>query len=51
MGFLDNKLQATIDVFKNETDGLVAQDTKKLVQLLLMHLLHRKLGSMEVYRF
>ena len=30
MGFLDNKLQATIDVFKNETTGLVAQDTQKI---------------------
>ena len=30
MGFMDNKLQATIDVFKNETTGLVAQDTQKI---------------------
>ena len=30
MGFLDNKLTATIDVFSNETTGLVAQDTQKI---------------------
>ena len=30
MGFFDNKLQAVIDVFKNETSGLVAQDTQKI---------------------
>tara|TARA_E500000178_G_scaffold1776_1_gene1962 strand:- start:1722 stop:4811 length:3090 start_codon:yes stop_codon:yes gene_type:complete len=30
MSFLDNKLQATIDVFKNETVDLVAQDTNKI---------------------
>ena len=30
MAFLDNKLQATIDVFKNETVDLVAQDTNKI---------------------
>ena len=30
MSFLDNKLQATIDVFKNETNGLVGEDTNKL---------------------
>ena len=29
-GFLDNKLTATIDVFSNETSGLVAQDTQKI---------------------
>ena len=29
-GFLDNKLTATIDVFSNETTGLVAQDTQKI---------------------
>ena len=30
MGFFDNKLQATIDVFKNETNGLVGEDTQKI---------------------
>ena len=30
MGFFDNKLQAVIDVFKNETSGLVSQDTVKI---------------------
>jgi TonB-linked SusC/RagA family outer membrane protein len=30
MGFLDNKLTATIDVFSNETTGLVAQDTQNI---------------------
>jgi TonB-linked SusC/RagA family outer membrane protein len=30
MGFLDNKLTATIDVFKNETNGLVGEDTNKI---------------------
>ena len=30
MGFFDNKLQAVIDVFNNETTGLVAQDTQKI---------------------
>jgi TonB-linked SusC/RagA family outer membrane protein len=30
MGFSDNKLQAVIDVFKNETSGLVSQDTVKI---------------------
>ena len=29
-GFLNNKLTATIDVFSNETTGLVAQDTQKI---------------------
>ena len=29
-GFLDNRLTATIDVFSNETTGLVAQDTQKI---------------------
>ena len=30
MGFFDNKLTATIDVFKNETNGLVGEDTNKI---------------------
>ena len=30
MGFLDNRLTATIDVFKNETNGLVGEDTNKI---------------------
>jgi TonB-linked SusC/RagA family outer membrane protein len=30
MGFFNNKLTATIDVFKNETNGLVGEDTNKI---------------------
>jgi len=30
MSFLDNRLQTTIDVFRNETNGLVGEDTNKL---------------------
>ena len=30
MGFLDNRLTASIDVFKNETNGLVGEDTNKI---------------------
>ena len=30
MGFFDNRLTATIDVFKNETNGLVGEDTNKI---------------------
>ena len=30
MGFFDNKLTAIIDVFKNETNGLVGEDTNKI---------------------
>ena len=29
-GFFDNKLQVALDIFENDTDGLVAQDTQKI---------------------
>jgi hypothetical protein len=48
MGFMDNKLQATIDVFKNETTGLVAQDTQKISTTAIdAGAPYTNLGSME----
>ena len=48
MGFMDNKLQATIDIFKNETTGLVAQDTQKISTTAIdAGAPYTNLGSME----
>ena len=48
MGFFDNKLQAVIDVFKNETTGLVAQDTQKISTTAIdAGAPYTNLGSME----
>ena len=48
MGFMDNKLQATIDVFKNKTTGLVAQDTQKISTTAIdAGAPYTNLGSME----
>ena len=52
MGFMDNKLQATIDIFKNETTGLVAQDTKKISTTAIdAGAPYTNLGSMEANGF
>ena len=52
MSFLDNKLQATIDVFKNETVDLVAQDTNKISSTAIdAGAPYVNLGSMETTGF
>ena len=52
MAFLDNKLQATIDVFKNETVDLVAQDTNKISSTAIdAGAPYVNLGSMETTGF
>jgi TonB-linked SusC/RagA family outer membrane protein len=52
MAFLDNKLQATIDVFKNETVDLVAQDTNKISSTAIdAGAPYVNLGSMETSGF
>jgi TonB-linked SusC/RagA family outer membrane protein len=52
MGFLDNKLQATIDVFKIETSDLVAQDTNLFSSTAIdASAPFRNIGSMEVTGF
>ena len=52
MGFLDNRLTATIDIFKNETNGLVGEDTNKISTTAIdSSAPFTNLGSMEATGF